>query len=102
MGCCAGLRNDLSPYKELIVNLGPKDLENYIGNNRNFCNTSPKSEYRKPSSQTVETNAESPIKTKKRKKRHNFHNQRIKDNVKNLKLIAIEEMKNTNEFFVLK
>ena len=101
MGCCVGLKNDISPYKELIVNLSPNEIENYIGTNRNFYDTSPKSEFRKHSSQTIETNAESPIKAKKRKKSNNFHNQRIKEIAINLKLIAIEEMKNTNKFFAL-
>ena len=50
---------------------------------------------------TIETNAESPIKAKKRKKSNDFHVQRIKEIAKNLKLIAIEEMKNTNKFFAL-
>ena len=68
MGCCVGLKNDIYPYKELIVNLSPNQIENYIGTNRNFCNTSPKSKFRKHSSKTIETNAESPIKAKKEKK----------------------------------
>ena len=101
MGCCVGLRNDISTYKELIVNLSPNEIENYIGANRNFCDTSPKSKFRKHSSKTIETNAESPIKAKIRKKSNNFHNQRTKDIAKNLKLIAIEEMKNKNKFFAL-
>ena len=68
MGCCVGLKNDISPCKELIVNLSPNEIENYIGTNRNFYDTSSKSKFRKHSSQTIETNAESPIKAKKRKK----------------------------------
>ena len=101
MGCCVGLRNDIYTYKELIVNLSPNQIENYIGTNRNFCDISPKSKYRKHSSKTIETSAESPIKANKRKKSNNFHNHITKEIAKNLKLIAIEEMKNKNKFFAM-
>ena len=76
MGCCVGLKNDTFPDKELIVNLGPKEIENFIGNSEDFFKEPSKSNNRKTSSQTVETNEESPKKGKKRKKSKNYHNQK--------------------------
>ena len=35
MGCCTSLQNDLFTGKEIIVNLGPKEIEEFIGRNRN-------------------------------------------------------------------
>ena len=102
MGCCVGLRNDIFTDKELIVNLGPKEIKNFLGNDKDFLLTPSKSNNRKTSSQTAETNVESPKKVKKRKKSKNFHNQRIKDISKNLKLFTISEIKNMQKFFVLK
>ena len=102
MGCCVGLKNDIFTDKELIVNLGPKEIENFLGNDEDFLLTHSKLNNRKTSSQTAETNAESPKKRQKRKKNKYFHNQRIKDISKNLKQITISEIKNMNKFFVLK
>ena len=99
MGCCVGLKNDTFPDKELIVNLGPKEIENFIGNSEDFFKEPSKSNNRKTSSQSVETNAESPKKIKKRKKSKNYHNQRIKNITKNLKQITISEIKNLRKFF---
>ena len=50
----------------------------------------------------METNAESPIKAKKRKQNENCYNRKTKEVSKNLKLIAIEEIKNLRKFFILK
>ena len=102
MGCCAGLKNDIFPDKEIIINLGPKEIENFLGTKSDFFKDNSKSNNRKTSSQSVETNAESPKKVKKRKKSENYHNQRIKDITKNLKLFTISEIKNMQKFFVLK
>ena len=102
MGCCVGLRNYIFSDKELIVNLGPKEIENFLGNDKDFLLTPSKLNNRKTSSQSAETNAESPKKRQKRKKCKNFHNQKIKDISKNLKQITISEIKNMSKFFVLK
>ena len=102
MGCCVGLKNDIFNDKEIIINLGPKEIENFLGTKEDFFKDNSKSNNRKTSSQSVETNAESPKKVKKRKKSQNYHNQRIKDITKNLKLFTISEIKNMSKFFVLK
>ena len=99
MGCCVGLKNDIFPDKEIIINLGPKEIETFIGNKEDFFKEPSKSNNRKTSSQSVETNAESPKKIKKRKKSKNYHNQRIKNITKNLKQITISEIKNLRKFF---
>ena len=101
MGCCTSLQNNLFTGKEIIVNLGPKEIEEFIGRNRNNSKKSSNTKYSKFSSKTLETNSESPKKTKKQKKGGNFHNQRTKDIAKNLRLITILEVKNTRKFFVL-
>ena len=98
MGCCAGLKNDNIFDKEYIVNLGPKEIDDLLESDRDFYKNSEKKKYRKSTSKTAETNAESP---KKRKKSGNFHNQRIKDIARNLRLIADEEVKNIRKFFVV-
>ena len=97
MGCCAGLKNDYISDKEYIINLGPKEIDDLIENDQNFYKINQKKKYRKSSSKTAETNAESP---KKLKKSGNFHNQRIQDIARNLRLIAEDEVKNTLKFFV--
>ena len=98
MGCCTSLKTDIFLDKEYIVNLGPKDIEDFIFTTPDSCKNKEKS-CRKSSSKTAETNAESP---KKRKKSGNFHNQKTKNIANNLKLIAISEVKNMRKFFVLK
>ena len=102
MGCCTSLQNDLFTGKEIIVNLGPKEIEEFIGRKRNDSKKSSNSKYTKLSSKTLETNAESPKKAKKQKKNENFHNQRTKNIAKNLRLITIIEVKNTRKFFAFK
>ena len=102
MGCCVSLKNDVFLDKELIVNLAPKEIEYLMGNNREYNRNTSKMKFRKASSKTVETNAESPKKEKKRKKSGNFHNQITKDVAKNLRLFSIDEIKNIRKFFVLK
>ena len=102
MGCCVDLKSDIFPDKDIIINLGPKEIENYVGNNGDIFKASPKSNLRKPSSQTIDTNAESPKKKKKRKNTENFHKQRTKEIATNLKLFTIHEIKNMRKFFVLK
>ena len=101
MGCCTGFKNDKFAYKDIIVNLSPKEIENYLENNEDLLKESSNFQSRKPSSQSIETNAESPIKVKQRKKSNNFHNRRIKDVSRNLKLFTIDEIKNMRKFFVL-
>ena len=98
MGCCTSLQNDLFTGKEIIVNLGPKEIDDLLESDRDFNKNNEKKKYRKSSSKTAETNAESP---KKRKKSGNFHNQRIKDIARNLRLIADDEVKNIRKFFVV-
>ena len=102
MGCCAGFKNIQFTDKEIIVNLGPKEIENYLEKNEDLWKESSNLQSRKPSSQSMETNVESPIKAKKRKKSENCHNRKIKEVSKNLKLIAVEEIKNMHKFFDLK
>ena len=102
MGCCVGLKNDIFKDKELIENLGPNEIKNILEKNGDIIKDSSKSQNRKPSSQSCETNAESVVNEKKRKNSKNFHNEIIKDITKYLKLIAIEEIKNMRIFFVLK
>ena len=99
MGCCAGLKNDNIFDKEYIVNLGPKEIDDLLESDRDFYKNNEKKKYRKSSSKTAETNADSP---KKRKISGNFHNQRIKEVVKNLRLIADDEVKSIRKFFVSK
>ena len=67
MGCCTSLQNNLFRGKEIIVNLGPKEIEKFIGRNRNNSKKSSNTKYSKFSSKTLETNAESPKKSKKQK-----------------------------------
>ena len=102
MGCCTAFKNDIFMEKDLIVNLGPKEIEEFIGRKRNDSKKSSNTKYTKLSSKTLETNAESPKKAKKRKKSENFHNQRTKNIAKNLRLITIIEVKNTRKFFAFK
>ena len=102
MGCCVTIKTDLFFDKELIVNLAPKKIENLMGNNRQYCQNTPKMKFRKASSKTVETKAEIQNKEKKRKKSGNFHNKVTKDVAKNLRLFSINEVKNIRKFFVLK
>ena len=92
MGCCTGLKH---VDKGLIVNLSPKEikeLDDIIESNRNIYKNTPTKKYRKSSSKTVETNAESPKKPKKNKKSRNLYNHRIKDVANNLRQFAIEEV----------
>ena len=72
MGCCVSLKNDVFFDKELIVNLAPKEIENLMGSNREYCQNTPKLKLRKASTKTVETNAESPNTEKKTKKKRKF------------------------------
>ena len=58
MGCCVSLKNDVFLDKELIVNLAPKEIENLMGSNREYCQNTPKLKLRKASTKTIETNAE--------------------------------------------
>ena len=60
MGCCAGLKNDNIFDKEYIVNLGPKEIDDLLESDRDFYKNNEKKKYRKSSSKTAETNAESP------------------------------------------
>ena len=101
MGCCTGFKNIQFADKEIIVNLGPKEIENYLEKNEDLRKESSNLQSRKSSSQSMETNAESPIKAKKRKQNENSYNLKTKEVLKNLKLIAIEEIKNMSKFFVL-
>ena len=105
MGCCTGLKNDIFSDKEIIVNLGPKEITDFIGRNRYDYENTPKKKSRKSSSKSVETDAESPKKSKilkKRKKSKNLQNQRIKDIANNLRQFAIDEVKNIPKYFILK
>ena len=102
MGCCVSLKNDVFLDKELIVNLAPKEIENLMGSNREYCQNTPKLKLRKASTKTVKTNAESPNTEKKRKKSGNFHNHITRDVAKNLRKISIDEVKNIRKFFILK
>ena len=99
MGCCTAFKNDIFMDKELIVNLGPKEIITFKGRNRNDSKKSSNTKYTKLSTKTLEINSENP---NKQKKRENFHNQRTKDIAKNLRLITIIEVKNTRKFFVFK
>ena len=45
MGCCTSLQNDLFTGKEIIVNLGPKEIEEFIGRNRNNSKKSYNTKY---------------------------------------------------------
>ena len=102
MGCCIGISNDISMCKELIINLGPKEINDFIlrdeANPKSIWNK----KIRKSSSKTADISDESPRKSKRRKKSLNYHNQKIKDIAKNLQLIAISEVKNVHKFFQLK
>ena len=69
MGCCAGFKNIQFADKEIIVNLGPKEIENYLEKNEDLRKESSNLQSRKSSSQSMETHAERPIKPKKRKKK---------------------------------
>ena len=100
MSCCSAFKNDIFMDKEIIVNLSHKEIEDFLGRNRNDSKKSSKTKYSKFSSQTLETNAESPKKVKSRKRSVNFHNQRTKNIAKNLRLITNFEIKNTRKFFV--
>ena len=97
MGCCTAFKNDIFMDKELIVNLGPKEIITFKGRNRNDSKKSSNKKYTKLSTKTLEINSESP---NKQKKSENFHNQRTKNIAKNLRLITINEVKNTRKFFV--
>ena len=102
MGCCIGMRNDTFLDKELIINLGPKEISDFLLREENNPKIIVNKKYRKTSSKTLETNAESPKKPKRLKKSINYHNQKIKDIAKNLQLIAISEVKNVHRFFHVK
>ena len=52
MGFCTSLQNDLFTGKEIIVNLGPKEIEEFIGRNRNNSKKSSNTKYSKFSSKT--------------------------------------------------
>ena len=99
MGCCNAFKNDIFMDKELIVNLGPKEIITFKGRNRNDSKKSSNTKYTKLSTKTLEINSESP---NKQKKSENFHNQRTKTIAKNLRLITIIEVKNTRKFFAFK
>ena len=99
MGCCTVFKNDIFMDKELIVSLGPKEIDEFIGRKRNDSKKSSNTNYTKMSSKTLVTNAKSPKKAKKQKKSENFHNQRTKNIAKNLRLITMIELKNTRKFF---
>ena len=102
MGCCNGLKH---VDKGLIVNLSPKEMKqlvDFFERNRNDYKITPEKKYRKSSSKTVETGAESPKKPKKSKKRRNLYNHRIKDVANNLRQFAIEEVKNIPTYFAMK
>ena len=96
MGCCHGIRPVTFQSKEYIINLAPKDIEDIMEDNTKFPS---EKKYRKQSSKTEVTNFESP---KKNEKTGNYFNQRTKNIAKNLRLIAISEIKNIRNFFVLK
>ena len=102
MGCFIGMRNDTFLDKELIINLGPKEISDFLLREEDNPKIIVNKKYRKMSSKTVETNAESPKKPKRLKKSINYHNQKIKDIAKNLQLIAISEVKNVHRFFHVK
>ena len=105
MGCCTALKNDIFSDKEIIVNLGPKEITDFIVRNRYDDKNSPKKKSRKSSSKSVEADAESPKKSKKNKKRKKskiLQNQRIKDIANNLRQFAIDEVKNIPKYFILK
>ena len=102
MGCCNGLKH---VDKGLIVNLSPKEmkqLDDFLERNRNDYKITPEKKYRKSSSKTVETDAESPKKPKKSKKSRNLYNHRIKYVANNLRQFAIEEVKNIPTYFATK
>ena len=102
MGCCNGLKH---VDKGLIVNLSPKEmkqLDDFLERNRNDYKITPEKKYRKSSSKTVETDAESPKKPKKSKKSRNLYNHRIKDVTNNLRQFAIEAVKNIPTYFAMK
>ena len=40
MGCCTGFKNDKFAYKDIIVNLSPKEIENYLENNEDLLKES--------------------------------------------------------------
>ena len=61
--------------------------------------SSSKKKFRKHSSKSEETNFEIP---KKKEKNRIYFNQRTKDIVKNLRLLAINEVKNIRKFFDFK
>jgi len=100
MGCCIGLKNDIFMGKEIIINLDSKDIEDYLGINRDFCRTPLKKKLRKLSTKTIETNDQSPIRSKKGKKGENFHEQITKEIARNLRLITKREVENIQKFFV--
>ena len=105
MGCCTCLKNDIFSDKEIIVNLGPKEIADFTGRNRYDYKNSPKKKSRKSSSKSVETDAESPKKSRvlgKRKKSKNLQNQRIKVIANNLRQFANDEVKNIPKYFILK
>ena len=66
MGCCIGISNDISTGKELIINLGPKEINDFILRDE----ANPKSIWNKKirKSSSVDTSDESPRKSKRRKK----------------------------------
>ena len=78
MGCCIGMRNNTFLDKELIINLGPKEINDFLLREEENPKIIVNKKYRKTSSKTVETNAESPKKPKSRKKSINYHNQNLK------------------------
>ena len=83
MGCCIGMRNDTFLDKELIINLGPKEINDFLLREEENPKIIVNKKYRKTSLKTVETKAESPKKPKRLKKSINYHNQKIKDIAKN-------------------
>ena len=65
-------KNKLGETAEILANLTPKEIEEFIGRNRNNSKKSSNTKYSKFSSKTLETNSESPKKTKKQKKLPNL------------------------------
>ena len=96
MGCCIGINQNRLPHKEYIINLGQKEIEDLIEDNSIY---SSEKKIRKHTSKTDVTNYATP---KKKAKTGKYYNQRTKDIVKNLRLIAKSEVKNIRKFFVLK
>ena len=96
MGCCISIKQDIFSSKEYIVNLSKKKINDIIEDD---IKSSSKKKFRKHSSKSEETNFEIP---KKKEKNRIYFNQRTKDIVKNLRLLAINEVKNIRKFFDFK